>query len=199
MPGTRAHRKRLPGPVIKPGNRLVLIRDETQRALGDGARQDLNRHVENQAQHAQRTGQQARHVVAGHVLHYLPAEVQHLAFSIHQHRAEHEIARRARRRSARAGQAAGNRAAYRGAGAEVRRLEGQHLTLIGQRRFDFGQGRAAARRDHEFGRVVVHDAPIGRHIERLSHRRVAIPILGAARHDAQRLALGIGSGDAVAE
>jgi hypothetical protein len=165
--------------------RSASISPISQRGLAKRARQHLHRHLEQQPERAEGTGQQARHVVAGHVLHHLAAEGEHFALPVHQVGAEHEDAHRAAAGAARARQAARNRAAERGADAEVRRLEGQHLAAFRQRRFDVRQRRATARRDDKFGWLVIDDAGIGARVEDIALKLLSIPVLGAAAADAQ--------------
>jgi hypothetical protein len=47
----------------------------------------------------------------------------------------------------------------------MRRLEGQHLALLRQRRFQFRQPRAGAHRHHQLGRLVGDDAGVARGVE----------------------------------
>ena len=70
------------------------------------ARQHLERDFGDQAERAERAGEQARHVVAGDVLHHLAAEAERAAAAVEQLHAEHEVAHRA--------------GARRGAGRRVR-------------------------------------------------------------------------------
>ena len=56
--------------------RAGLVQLEQQRGLGRRHRQHLQRDLGDHAQRAQRAGHQARHVVAGHVLHHLAAEAR---------------------------------------------------------------------------------------------------------------------------
>lgn len=72
------------------------------------------------------------------------------------------------------------------------RLEGQHLIMLGQGRFEFRERRAAARRDDELGRIVRDDAPVGARIEYLSLKGLAVPVLGAGAAQAQRPLVGSG-------
>jgi hypothetical protein len=71
----------------------------------------------------------------------------------------------------------------------VRRLAGEELSPCRQRRLQFGQRRAAARGDHQFGRLVVDDAGMAAGVEQLARQRPAVKILAAAATNAQRLAL----------
>ena len=82
---------------------------------------------------------------------------------------------------------AATHAADGGSAAEGRRLEGQELASRRQRRFDFGQRRAAARGDDQFGRLVADDAAVAARIEHLARQRAAVEVLAAAAADAQRL------------
>jgi hypothetical protein len=68
----------------------------------------------------------------------------------------------------------------------MRRLEGQHLALFGQHRFEFRQPRAGARRHHQLGRIKGDDAGMPGRAEQFALRRVAVEILAAAAANAQR-------------
>ncbi len=70
----------------------------------------------------------------------------------------------------------------------MRRLEGQHLLLRGQRVLHFAQRSARAHGDHQLAGLVALDATPGARIKQLPTRRIAVEILGAAGTDAQRLA-----------
>ena len=72
--------------------------------------------------------------------------------------------------------------------AEMRRLERQHLSSRAHRALDRGQRRSRARRDHEFGRLVVDDAGVDLRVEDVARRQSAVEILGSAAADAQRRA-----------
>src|SRR5438132_3862068 len=69
----------------------------------------------------------------------------------------------------------------------MRRLEGQHLALGGERALDLGEARACAHREHELLGLVRDDARVRRHVERIALARLAVEILAAAAADAQRL------------
>ena len=77
-------------------------------------------------------------------------------------------------------------------GPEVRRFEGEHLIVFGERRLDLQQGRARARGDDQFGRVVGDDAAISARVEDLTFQRLTVPVFGAAATDAQRAPFGAG-------
>ncbi len=125
---------------------------ENQRALGDRPGQHLERHLGQHAERPQAAGHQARYVVASDVLHHLAAEIEHLSGAINQLHAEHEVAHAARLLTARPGQASRDTTADRStSGAStrpgrMRRLAGQHLPLLGQRGFHFGERRCRSGR-----------------------------------------------------
>ena len=68
-----------PPQSLQQRERFGRLAVEAQRRLGRGARQHLERDLDDHAEHAERAGEQARDVVAGDVLHHLAAEVQQLA------------------------------------------------------------------------------------------------------------------------
>ena len=120
-------------------------------------------------------------------------------------RAPSTKSRKAPAHAARLGQAGRHAAAHRRGGPEMRRLEGQHLTVGGQLGLQIGQRRAGAHRDDEFGRVIVDDAAIRRHVQQAMPilRRdgpvVAIERFAAAAHDEQGLVAGARRHDLVAQ
>ena len=125
--------------------------------------------------------------------------MQNFTFAIHQHRAEHEVARCTDCHAAWAGQAARNNPAECGQAIKTRRLKSQHLVFCRECRANFTQGRASTRGDDQFGRVVVDDAAVGACVEHVARRSLAVPVFGAAAFDAQRGVAGAGVGDAVFE
>lgn len=62
---------------------------------GDRPRQYFKRDFKDQAQRAERAGQQARYIVAGNVLHDLTTAIQNVALAIHQDDALHKVEQRA--------------------------------------------------------------------------------------------------------
>jgi hypothetical protein len=62
----------------------------------------------------------------------------------------------------------------------MRRLEGEHLTVLGERRFKLRERRAATRRHDQLGRLVGHQAGVAARVEDLARQRAAIEILAAA-------------------
>ncbi len=119
-----------------------------------------------------------------------------MALRIQQARAQHEIAHGAGGHAARPGQAGGHATAQRRARPEMRRLESQHLAVLGQRRLELGQRRTRARRHHQFRRLVADDAAIRGHIQqavailRRHGTMIAVKPFGAATDDEQRLVTG---------
>ena len=187
-PGGRRQRQRLRRPLVEGrdcGRRGQL---EAQGRLAARPRQHLERHLGDDAEDAERAAQQARHVEAGDILHHLAAEAQPLAAAGEKARAQHEVARRASVHAPRAGQAGGDHPAERGIAAEGRRLEGQELVTLGERAFELGQWRAAARRDDQFRGLVVDDAAPGSELEHLALERLAVEVLAARAPQAQRAA-----------
>ncbi|CAM2144652.1 hypothetical protein PT2222_160115 [Paraburkholderia tropica] len=189
-PGAGRHRQRAAAPFVELAHGVGAVHVEAQRGFGLRHRQYLDREFEHEAERAERPRHEPRHVVARHVLHDLAAEVQHLAVAVHDHGAQHEVARRACRSTPGPGEARGNAAAERGLGAEVGRLERQHLAARRQCLFDLQQRRARARRDHQFGGIVGDDPAVRARVEHLAFERLAIPVFRAAAANTQRLAVG---------
>ena len=79
---------------------------------------------------------------------------------------KHEIAQRPGTGTRWAAQASRHGTAKRGPRAKVRRLKSQALTLRGQQRFDLGQWRAGARREHQLRGFVGHDAAVSAGVQR---------------------------------
>jgi len=197
VPRRGADRKRLAGPAVHELERARLRRVEAHGALRLRLRRELERHLGNQAERAERAGNEARHVVAGDVLHHLAAEAERLAAAVDQLYAEHEIAQRAGAGAPRAGQAGRDAAADRGPGAEVGRLEGETLAVRLEPFFQFRKRSAAASRHHQLGRLIRDDAAIAASIEDLAAQRIAVEVLGAAAAQAQRPMARGGLADAV--
>src|SRR5262249_21263049 len=148
-------------------------------------RQHLHRGLGDDAERAERAGDEPRDVVAGDVLHDTPAELEHAAAAVDQLHAEHEVAQRAGRSAPRAGEPRGDAAAER-RGAEVRRLERQALAFLPEGGFHFSGRRAAARGQHQLARLVVDDAGVATRVEQLAARFVAVEVLAAAAAQPQR-------------
>ena len=110
-PGAGVERQRLAGPGVELRDRRCLRHLEAQRGRRPRHRQHLQRDLADHAQRAQRAREQARHVVAGDVLHHLAAEAQQLAAPVEQRRAEHVVAHAADRRARRPGKARRDHAA----------------------------------------------------------------------------------------
>ena len=66
----------------------------------------------------------------------------------------------------------------------MRRLEGEHLGMVGQRGLDFQQRRAGACGDDQFGWVIGDDAAMRARVEDVSLQRLPVPVLGAAAANA---------------
>jgi len=87
----------------------------------------------------------------------------------------------------------------------MRRLEGQHLSVLGQRGFKFGERRTRTHRHHQLRRVIADDAAIGSHVQQAvavlrRHRAViAIERLAAPAHHKQGFVAGTGRHDLVAQ
>ena len=137
--------------------------DDGRRRLRPG--QHLERHLGQHRERAPASGEPARHVVAGHVLHDAAAGVEQLGAAVDALDAEQVIAGGAGLDAARARQVGREhgadrlhalRAARRR--AEVDRLEGEHLPLRGELGLDQRHRRAGARRHHELARLIEGDA-----------------------------------------
>ncbi len=169
QPGAGVERQGLRGPGVAAGDGFVLRHGEAQGGIRRGHGHDFERHVENDPERAERAAQQPRHIEPGDVFHHLAAEAQHLALAAEQRGAEHIVAHPAGADARRAAQGAGHHAAQRGAAGagEVRRLEGQELVMLGQRRLNLGQRRARPRGDDQLGRLEMGDARQLRGVERV--------------------------------
>ena len=187
-PGTRVQRQRLSVPDGELLQRLRLIDLEAQGRCRARHRQHLQRDLADDAQRAERSGENARDVVAGDVLHHLAAERQQLAAAVQQARAEQVVANAADGGARRSGQACGDHAADGRAAAEMRRLERQALSLLSERRFELIERGAAARGHDELGRLVARNARQAGHVERLALRRFAVEALRAAAANVERRA-----------
>src|SRR5258708_1437454 len=88
------------------------------------------------------------------------------------------------------GEGGGDAAAQGGVLAEMRRFEGQTLPGFVKKLLQLGKRGAAARRDHELGRLVADEAGMGAGVEQLAARLVAVEILGSAAAQPQGRAMG---------
>ena len=183
-------------PSIEFFNRRGLRQMELQGGLCRWLRQHFERYFGNQPQSAQRSGQQARHIITGHVFHHPPAEIQALAAAIQQLRTQHKILYRPRLRAARPGQTGRHTAAHGGMGAEKRRLKRQHLPAFVQGCGNIGQARAAAGGEHQLGGVIIHNTGVITGVQHgIEGRLFAVKILAAAAAYAQMQAVGGGIGN----
>ena len=194
--GGRRQRQRLATPLVHLVDRLVCRELERARRLGLGQRQALERNLGDHAERAHRTGHQACDVEARDVLHHPTAEREVVAAPVDDADPQHEVARRPGIRATRTRQARGDRAAERRAGAETRRLEGEHLPCRRHRRIDLVERRARPRGDDELRRLVLDDAGVGPRVERLAARRLAEERLGAPAANRERSARRGGRADA---
>ncbi len=178
------------GPLVHPGQRRLLIGLQHQGPGRWRNRQHLETDIQQDAERSEGADHESRDIVSGDVLHHLAAETQHLGAPGQHPRAQHQIARRAPVGSCRTGETAGDGAAEGGVGTvrggEMGRLEGQHLTLLGQGRLDRVQGRPGARGDHQFLRLVVEDARVLGQPQRFTSRDSAQECLGAIPDQRQR-------------
>src|SRR5205085_4675808 len=96
------------------------------REIERRARQDLERRFCNEAERAERAGDEARDVVARDVLHHLPAKLHHAAAAVDKLHAEYVVAQCACACAPGSREPGRNAASKRG-GTEVWRLERQAL------------------------------------------------------------------------
>ena len=82
---------------------------------------------------------------------------------------------------------------------KLRRLEGEHLPALAERRLDFAQGSAAARGDHKLGGLVADDAAVSADVKRPGLGRAAEECLAAAADDRQRRVVGDRASDLIGE
>ena len=172
-------------PLVKPAYRLSGIAVKNQRLLGNRPGQHLERNLGDYPQRTKAAGDQARNVVARHVLHNLAAKVQHLTGAIDQLHPQHEVTHRSRLLAAWAGQTRGNAAAHRST-TEMWRFKSQHLTFFRQHCLDFCKRRAALGGDVELSRFVGNNAAITGNIEDFPGQHAAVEILAAGTADTQR-------------
>ena len=149
-------------------------------------RQHLQRGLDDDAERAERAGDDARDVVAGDVLDHLAAEVHQLAAAREQGHAEQVIAQGAGAHPGRPRQAGGDHAADGRAGAEVRRLEGEALAMLGELGLERGDAHAGGRGDDQLGRLVLARAVEAAQVELVAVRRLAVEVLAAAAAQAER-------------
>jgi len=174
-PATGRQRDRQLGPRLQQRQCLRLAQRKAAGLLAGRQRHHLERHFQDNAQRAHAAGHDPRHVVAGHVLHHAPAKVEHAAGAVEHAHAQQGVAH---------GAAAGAR-------AERGRLAREHLAARGQRGAQFVQAGAAARRDHQFAGLVVDDAGMAGQLQRSAVDCPAVPGLGGAAAQRQRLAAGL--------
>ncbi|MNY05257.1 hypothetical protein D3C86_1379690 [compost metagenome] len=155
-----ADRQRLLAPFRQAQQGPFGVHFQTDAQGLPGFGQDLERDFRDQPQGAVTAGHQSRQVVAGDVFHHLATEAQMLAETGDHPGAEDKIAHRAGPRPTRPRQPAGNHAAHGGIIRKGRRFTGQHLLCGVQHLLELGQRRAAARGDHQLGRVVTDDAAV---------------------------------------
>ncbi|MCY1512942.1 hypothetical protein D9M68_474220 [compost metagenome] len=199
-PAARVQRQRASAPFVEQAQRIGLAAGEGERGLGGRHGQHLEAHFGDHAQRAERTGQHARDVVAGDVLHHLAAEAQHLGAAIDEHGAEHVVAHRAHAGTRRAAEAGGDHAADGSAICKAQRLERQALALFSKRGLELGQRRAGTHGDDQFAGFVARDASERAQVEQLEQlaiRRLAVEVLGAAAAQAQRRGIGRGGAHAL--
>src|SRR5262249_27714049 len=103
-----------------------------------------------------------------------------------QARAEYEVARRARVRPTRPREPGGDQAADGRVGAEARGLEGEKLTVRGERLLELREARAAARAHHELRGLVGDDPAVGGDLEYLALEALAVEVLAPRAAQAQR-------------
>jgi hypothetical protein len=170
--------------------------DHAQRLLR--LRQDLDRHLLQGRQRAERPRQQFRQIVAGDILDHLAARLERLAAAADRAEAEKMVARRPRPDAARSRQVAGDDAAERAPRRRSRaepverppigRLESQHLMRLAERGFDLGKRGRRGGGQHEFARLVVADAREARQVETMRQLQgPAEAALGAAGDKFKRL------------
>ena len=169
----------------------------TRVASAFGQRQALERNFGQHAQGSERTGHEARNVEPRDVLDHLPAERKRFAGAVDDARAEHEIANGTGVRPAGSGEAGCHDTAERRAGSMMRRLEGEELVALRERILDFRKRRAGQCSDDQFAGRVGDDPGQFTNIERFACGGLAVEVLRPATADAERLAVGRRSTDAI--
>ena len=169
-PALRRDRQRLAAPAVEHGERASCAASRRRSVCSQRGRgRHLQRHFGDEAEDAQRAAQQPRDIEAGDVLHHLAAEA---AAPRRCHRSASRRARnRAPRRPAGAADRTGRRRSRRRSSDRLPKAGGSNARNCPWRReqrLDLRQRRAAARRDHQLGRLVVDDAAVRAQIEQLA-------------------------------
>jgi hypothetical protein len=145
------------------GGRIVET-EENERARPLGARQYLEGDARHDGERAPASTHRTAEIIARHVLHDAPATAKSLSRAGDRLDAEQVIARapshdaaapRQIRREDRADRATARWSAEHR--AEIDRLEGEHLALVGKALLDIGERRAGACAHDEFGRLIERD------------------------------------------
>ena len=129
---------------------------------------DLERQLRDDAERAERTGEQLAEVVAGDVLHDAAAALERDAAAVDGVDADHVVAHRAVAEPARAGPVRGHDAAERGLG-RAGHVDRQLLPLGGERGGKVGHADAGFDDDRHVARRVVDDAVELREVELGGH------------------------------
>ena len=196
-PAAGVQRQGLAAPAVQVGQGLGLRQLEAQRGLGRGHGQHLEADFGDAAKRAPGARQQARHVVAGHVLHHLAAEAQCKPLPIEHGGAQHEVTHGPHLGPRRAAEAGRHHAAHGATWRQPGRLERQALALRSQGGLQLRQRRAAAGGDHQFTGLIGGNAAVASGVQRLALQLLAVKILGASAQDTQGPALGGGGADLV--
>ena len=193
-------RQRMAAPFVELAHAVGGVHVELERGFGDGSRQHLDRQFEDQPERAERSGEQARDIIARDVLHHLPAEMQHLARgrSSRPRRARSRAARRSMRGAGRRAPPRCSRRASRCARSAAARTAASGRALAAPLRFR-ASGVPPSRGDDELGRVVLDDPAMRARVEDLALQRLPVPVLRAAAADAQRRAGFGGAGESVSD
>jgi hypothetical protein len=187
-PRARVERQRSLSPRVQHRERIAGLAVEAQRRLGRGTRHHLERDLDDDAEDAERAGDDARDVVAGDVLDDAAAELQQLAGAVHHRDAEDMVAHRACCRARRPRESRSDHAADGRLRREARRLEREALAVHGELRFELDEPHPGRRGDDELGRLVVGAAGERGRVEERAARLFAVEVLAAATADAKRLA-----------
>src|SRR6185369_6422025 len=183
-------RQRLSCPVIETLQRFPVLQIETQRELCGRLRQDLHRYFEDDTEHAERTDEQTRKIVARHVLHDAAAEGEHFTPPVHHPSPKHEIAHAAVARTvcraARTSEPRSNTSAQGCSASEMRRLERKHLAALGQRALQLRQRSSSTRRDDRLTGLVCNHTRVAARIENGTGGGIAVEILRATGANSQR-------------
>ena len=172
------------------GQHRGVLRPARRGGLGLGLGVQAQRQLEDQAERAQRPGEQLGQVVAGHVLDHLATRPRRLAVREGHLDSQDQVARPAVTRAQRARVAGGDHAADGGRALGVGRVEQQLLLGLGEHRLGLGQRQPGLDDRGQVALVVLEQAVVARGrdvLDLLVHRDAPVQLAPRA-HEADRRA-----------